>query len=295
MAANQEQEQFVSLRPEDMVSGGFLADLDVIIRKARFEETTYGGKADATCALIVGYERPDDDEIREQIYSVGPLTKYTPNADGTRLIPQGGQKGINKTCNAALFLTSLWNAGWPQQGDKSIGLDVSILEGAHVHVDEVAPPARNFKDGEKRDAKNIVVVTKINHFPWDAPKDGGKAKGPKAGGSQKATAGGKVPQGAGAPTASVPAGGVDDTDVDTFAKRLVLQTLIEQKGSIAKPKLIQIGFKAQHPKKPVVVQKLGSDPFLQAGAAEGLWAYDGTTVSQDVETATAAMEMLAAQ
>jgi hypothetical protein len=289
-----QKEQYVSLRPEDAVAGGFLADLDVIIRKARFEETTYRGTRDASCALIIGYEKPDDDELREQIYSVGDLTKYTPSEDGTRLVPQGGQKGISKTCNAYIFLTSLWNNGWPQQGDKSIGIDISILEGAHVHVDEVPPPARKFKEGEQRgEAKNIVVVTKINHYPWEAPKEAakGKASGAKTGGTgQKSTAQGKAPQGAPAAAAT---SSEDAAAIDVFAQRLVLQSIIEGGGTIAKPKLVQVAFKAQHPKKPVIVQKLGSDPFLNAGAEAGLWSYDGTTVSQDVETATAAMEMLA--
>lgn len=295
-----DQEQFVSLNPDDATAGGFMADVDADIVKARFEETTYGGNADPSCALIIGYQKAGDDEVREQIYSCGPLTKYTPSEDGTRLVPQGGQKGLSKQSNAYQLMLSLMNAGWPKTGDRSLAFDISVIEGANVHLDEIVIQ-REFKDQPDRKPKPIAVVSKINVFPWDAAKataagGPGKPKGvatPKP--TAKSTAGGK------APTAPAAASSEDAAAIDTFARTVVLDALISGKGEVKKAQLVQLGFKAKYgtdagqvpvAKKSLVVQKLGADAFLNAGAAEGYWEYDGTKVSADVEVAQSMLSML---
>lgn len=294
-----EQEQYVSLNPDDAVAGGFMSDVDADIVKARFEETTYGGASAPTCALIIGFQKADDTEVREQIYSCGPLSKYTPSEDGTRLVPQSGQKGLSKQSNAYQLLASLVNAGWPKTGDRGLAMDISIIEGSNVHLDEITI-AREFKDQPEKKAKPIAVVTKINAFPWDASKQSaggpGKPKGAKAAApTQKASAGAKAPA---APAAST---GADAAVIDAFAKGVVLDEVIAAKGAVGKAKLVQAGFKAKYgdgdgqvpvAKKPLVVQKLGADSFLNAGAAEGLWAYDGTQVTQEVDVAQALLDGL---
>lgn len=288
---------FVSLNPDDAVAGGFMSDVDADIVKARFEETTYGGRKDPSCALIVGYQKADDSEVREQIYSCGPLSKYTPSEDGTRLVPQGGQKGLSKQCNAYHFLLSLINAGWPKTGDRSLTVDISTIEGASVHLDEIVI-ARDFKDQADSKPKPIAVVSKINSFPWEASKQPAGGPGKAKGASKptaKSTAGGK------APSAPAAASGEDAAAIDTFARTVVLEAVIAEKGAVGKAKLVQYGFKAKYgdgdgqvpaAKKPLVVQKLGADAFLNAVAAEGLWEYNGQQVTQDVEMAQTLLDGL---
>lgn len=278
---------YVSINPDDAVSGGFLADRDATIRKARFEETTYGGRSNPTIALIVGYELDGDDEIREQIYSVGPTEKYTTTEDGSRLVPQGGQKGISKQSNAYHYLVSAINAGWPKVGDRALTFDVSVLEGANVHLDEITIQ-REFKDqgGEARKPKPIAVITKINSFPWDADKQPAGGPGKAKGGAAKAAA--PTAKSTKAPAAPAATPAVDPGTADLLARTIVLDAIVAGGGSVAKPALIQAGFKAKYDDaklKPVVVQKVGADGFLNAGVADGLWEYDGAKVTADVETA----------
>lgn len=287
-----DQQQYVSLNPDDAVSGGFLSDRDATIRKARFEETTYGGRSNPSMALIIGYELDGDEELREQIYSVGPVEKYTTSEDGSRLVPQGGQKGISKQCNAYQFIVSLINNGWPKSGDRAIGADISVIEGANVHLDEITIQ-REFKDDPTKKAKPIAVVTKINTFPWDAPAatapgGPGKAKAAKTG-SQKSSAGSKAPGGA---TAAASAA---NPEVEQLAQRIVLEAGVAAGGTVPKATVIQSAFKYKFENaalKPGVLAKVGSDPFLNAGQEAGLWAYDGKQILVDVESAPALLDAM---
>ena len=106
-----------------------------------------------------------DDQAHEQYYSAGDPSKFAPSPDGKALTSlTGSATGLNASTNALAFLTSLVNAGFPE--DK-IGNDVSIFDGTVVHVNQVAQPKRAGLKDQKR-GKTYLLVTKIVRLPWEA-------------------------------------------------------------------------------------------------------------------------------
>jgi hypothetical protein len=250
-------QEFASFNPEDHTSGGYLDDKDVTIVESRVVEFDFNGKADPTCCWMVQF-RPDggaDDgeDDRTEYYSIGPLTKFTPNSDNTRAVAVIPGAKMNNKSKASMFARSLTEAG------VALSADVSILDGKRVHVNVLPLPAFTDKDGNKVDGKTVTAVTAL--LDGDAP-----AAKPKAKVKGKAKAKAKA-----APAAED--GGSSDTD--EAAEGVVMGVLAEGGGTATKAGLPNAAFKAIKDTKVrnPVIKLVASDDWL--GAEERPWSYDG--------------------
>ena len=82
------------------------------------------------------------------------------------IVPIAGATGLNVNTNAVAFISSIVNAGFPE--DK-LANDISIFNGMGAHVNQVAQPKRpGLKKPEGQEGKTYLLVTKINRLPWEA-------------------------------------------------------------------------------------------------------------------------------
>lgn len=180
----------ISLRPSTFSAGGSLIDdVDVTITRARFCLYDFEGKAD-TDALCLGVTFQDGDGTDHvQYYSSGDKQYFVPSEDpkqpdnsGKELVQVGEKGSLNGGTNAALFLTSLINAGFDEsQVDSG---DVSVIEGVNVHVNRVPQPKRNNlpkRPGQSDREPTVLLVTRINEEKVAAKGKAAAAKpGPAA-------------------------------------------------------------------------------------------------------------------
>lgn len=273
----------VSLKPSDAQAGGFLDDADVLLKELRFVVWDYNGKANPSVALKVTMEEPDIPLTHEQYYSAGDPSKWQPTSDGKSIEPLAGATGLNQNTNVIAFITSLVNAGFPED---RLGEDVSIFDGTLVHVNQIAQPKRpGLKRAEEKE-KTYLLVTRIVRLPWEA------APKPQAKGAPKPTA--QPTLKAVAPVNAIPhqvahpapSPAPDTTtppseDVVQKARETVVAILAEKGGALPKAKLTTEVFRAltNDPDRNAVVMVIFQESFLQSAKAEGVFAYDGTTVT----------------
>jgi hypothetical protein len=265
----------LSLRPSDAQAGGFLDDLDVTLREARFVIWDYMGKANPAVALKVTMEEADG-ITHEQYYSAGDPNKVTPSPDGKTLIPQAGATGLNANTNALAFIGSIINAGFPE--DK-LGSDASVFDGLGAHVNQVAQPKRaGLKD--QKEGKTYLLVTKITRLPWDAPAPKA-AKGAPVNRSAAPAAGPRPVTPAPAAAPAVPSNGAATPEMIEKARGTVISILTEKGGSVPRSKLSQEAFRllSNDPDRNAIVKLVYDDGFLTQSVAEGVFAFDGQTVT----------------
>lgn len=253
--------QGVSLRPSDAQHGtGLLDDVDVTLKQARFVTYDYDGKSPKP-VLCLGVTMTDEaGEDHDQYYSAGDLQYFVPSNDGKKAMKAGNKDGLNDNTNAVLFLSSLVNAGFPE--DK-LGDDISAIEGTYCHVNRVAQPKRGADMAKDR---TILQVMKIHSLPWE------KSKAHKLG--QKAAVAAGKPQGK-ANGAAAPA----DDDMAELVAGHVAAILAEAGGSLAKAKVTQKVFQAmkEDPANRTAAVKLANDSgFLEAS---DVWSFDGATLT----------------
>jgi hypothetical protein len=268
----------VSLRPSDAQAGGFLDDADVTFAQMRFVLWDYGGKAPMSIALKVDME-DDDGKLHEQYYSAGDPTKMQPSADGKAIVPIAGATGLNVNTNAVAFISSMVNAGFPE--DK-IGNDISVFDGLGAHVNQVAQPKRPGLKKPEMEAKTYLLVTKINRLPWEAaPKPVAKGAPPAAAKGAPAPGPRAVPPPAApvavAPVAVVTEGASDNGALVQKARSTVLQILAEKGGAVLKKQLPTEAFRtlSNDPDRNAIVTMVFQDAFIAAAVAEGAFAFDG--------------------
>ena len=241
----------VSLKPSDYTTGGgLLDDVDVTIVKAAFAAWDYGGtrteKVPALCLTLTGDEV---DGEQEQYYSAGSARDFAASKDGKELMSIGSRTSLNDSSNAAIFLKSLVDAGFPED---DLADDITALVGVCCHVKRVpAPERKGLKKREGDRESTVLVVTELN-----------EAKKAKGKGKAKAKAKGKA------------AGGGEDEDVTKKATAVVLEILSElpadevlEKADI--PSMVLAKVKG-HPDAKAIFQVAYTDEFL----ANGPWTYD---------------------
>jgi hypothetical protein len=267
----------ISLRPSDAQAGGFLDDADVVLKECRFVRWDYAGKAPESVALKVTME-DDDARIHEQYYSAGDPKKITPSADGRAVVGvESSPGGLTSSTNAVAFITSLVNAGFPED---SITNDVGVFDGMAVHVNQVAQPKRvGLKDAKEN--KTYLLVTKILRMPGEAvpPKPAKGAPAPQQKAGPRPVPANAVPTPTPSP-APVP-GAEPSADVVAKARATVLDILAQKGGAIPKQKLPTEAFRAlsNDPDRNTIVTLVFQDAFLAQGVAEGAFGFDGTNVT----------------
>jgi len=270
----------LSLRPSDAQQGGFLDDADVTLKALRFVTWDYQGKAPVSVALKVDME-DDAGATHEQYYSAGDPSKMQPSPDGKAIVPMAGATGLNVNTNCIAFISSLVNAGFPE--DKILN-DISIFEGMYAHVNQVAQPKRpgiKAREGERAD-KTYLLVTKINRMPWEKvaakPAAGAPVARPTPGPRPVAAPAAAPP--AAAPSAPVAAASGNGDALTAKARATVVGILAEKGGAVPKSSLPTEAFRAlsNDPDRNAIVTLVFQDGFIAAAVAEGAFAFDGTNV-----------------
>lgn len=152
-----------SLNPENMTGGGAVADGEYTLAKLVVASFNYGGSGPESPACMVTY-RNDSGQEQEQAYTAGAQAEM--GRDGKSFV------SIAKSSNFAMWVASMIKAGFPQ--DK-LGDDVTVFQGAKVHVSAVAQPKRaGLKD--QAEGKTIVLVDKLISMP--GAKTNAKAASP---------------------------------------------------------------------------------------------------------------------
>lgn len=254
--------EHASLRPSEFVSGGLIDDVNVEITAASFVEWDYQGKIpQPVLAVKVTMQPEDGDEAVDQFYSAGDLKNWMPSKDGKRAVKVGTASSLNNGSNFAQFITSLVNAGFPE--DK-IADDVTFMVGTQGHVKRVPQPKRSGiirGGGTEGREPTVLLMTKIDALPGEGKK-GKKSTTKKASASTPST-----------PNAS-------SEEIDGKAVGAVLAVLAEQGGSVSKAKLSAAVFHQlkDDPQRNLVVARAYTDDFL--GADGQPWSYDGSSISQ---------------
>ncbi|MCA9270936.1 MAG: hypothetical protein KDA41_20790, partial [Planctomycetales bacterium] len=145
----------VSLRPDDMSSGGFLDGAEATIQTARFVNFDYKGNLPtAVPVLKIAYQVAGSPDLWLEHYSLGRKTSFEPSADGTHLRALRPGARLNNQCNAALFIAAVCDAGFSPD---ALAQDISVLEGLEVILATPTPPSR----GGEGPAKPLTVVESI--------------------------------------------------------------------------------------------------------------------------------------
>jgi len=271
--------QGVSLKPSDAQAGGgvleALNDTDATIKLCRFTLWNYGNASYSMAPFLsVTYGLEDGSDF-EQKYKCGDAKFLVPSQDGKEIVPvdpSADRTGLPEGCNGLIWLTDIINAGFPEH---LVGRDVSVFEGARVHLNVKPQPKREGlknQDPDKNKNKDILVVTKILAMPGQQTAGAGKAvKGKKA-----------APAAAAQTTATAaPVGAASHDVVAARAIEVVMEILTGNGGSVPKVAIANKAFKimqdAKDPLRNDVSKLVFKDEFLHGDDVP--WSFDGTTVS----------------
>lgn len=259
-----------SLLPADFTSGGAVADGEYSIEAAITQMFNYGGAAPDTPTLCITYKGTDGALI-DQNYSAGKSDSLIPSEDGKRFVhPSGEEAHINKSSNAAAWLGSIINSGFPVA---RMSDDVSCFVGTRVQVVNSAQPKRpGLKDHVE--GKTIPLVVKVVALPGEGKKGTASARSAASTSGSTATA---------AAAAASPSNGAA-VNLDEAAISAIQEVLAEApENKLTRLKLATgVMLKLTKTKDPNMAQikKLASTPeFLAANAEAGGWVSDGETVS----------------
>lgn len=276
-------EQRISMNPATFTQGGGLPDdLDVEVVSARFALYDYEGKSDEP-ALVLHVEFKQDEDAENNFhnyYSAGDKAYFVPNEDpkdearnGLYLVKVGDRDGINGGTNCALFINSMITAGVP--ADLFDG-DMDAIDGLGIHVNQQAQPKRSglpTRAGQ-RENKTILLCTRVNFLPGEAPAKGKPAAKPT--GKPTPAPAKSTPSKTAAPAAS----SVDDPMVEELEGHLVGLFAADGVTEMAKAKLIPSLFKLidkTDPNRTKLLQIAGKDDVLNSLT---MFSFDGKTLTQ---------------
>lgn len=268
----------ISLKASDQQSGGILDDVDVMIKEMLFTTWDYNGQQDPQLALRLVYVEESGKET-EQYYSAGKLEHMVPSADGRACEAAVGSNktGLNDNCNAALFLKSIIEMGFPEDKIEEAESSTEVFEGTVVHLNAVAQKKRAGLQNQDEKVRTILLVTQIKQFPWE---DAGNAQA--AAGAKKPAQTGKVAtppaKASGKPAAAAPATN-GNAALDDEAGAAILAVLAKNGGAVEFKKLGMQVFRelGSSPNRSAILNLVASADYMaQEGAP---WSFDGNTVS----------------
>lgn len=265
----------ISLKPSDQQHGGILDDVDVQIKELIFTTWDYNGQQEPQLALRALYIEADGKET-EQYYSAGKLEHLVPSADGKACEAAVGSNktGLNDNCNAAMFLRSIVEMGFPEDKIEEAESSIEVFEGTVVHLNAVAQKKRQGLQNADDKVRTILLVTQIKQFPWESA--------PAALGAKKPVQTGKVatpPVKASGKAAAAPAATNGSADLDDEAGAAILAVLKNNGGAVEFKKLGMQVFRelGTSPNRSAILNLVANPEYL---AQEGTpWQFDGTTVS----------------
>lgn len=271
----------LSLRPSTFSQGGGLIDdVDVTVNRARFVSYDFEGKSDVAklCLMLAlvdaeGAEHP-------QYFSAGDLQYFAPSEDpkneelnGVTIVQVGEKTSLNGGTNAALFLNSLVQAGFPE--DKLDEGDIRVLEGTVMHVNRVPQPKRGNlpkRPGQEGKELMVLVCTAIKSMPGETPK-----VKPSATAAHSAKAPGNAP-----PAKNLNGGGSgpDPAIVERLDGELIGLFATAEVTSLKKAQIAQKLFAhidKTDPDRSKLVAAAAKDETLKALSN---FTFDGTTLTQ---------------
>lgn len=259
----------VSLRPSDAVESSKFDDVDVVLKSVRTCFFDYNGKiaAPGAPAIEVEFENVSDQSTFKEHYTAGDAAKLVPSSDGRRFEPvitDGGSSpaGLGKNSNAMQLITSILNAGFPED---RLTDEVTPFTGLKAHMNRVTQnSAKNSKDKGAQD-RTVLVVTKIHALPGEKGASAGAKKGPA-----------KVLQGP-TPAPAAAQGGDDADDINALAVATVMEVLGEA-GTPLSVKDVNtkvFGKLGTNPLRNRVVQRMYQKDFFPSGP----WTFENQTLS----------------
>lgn len=262
--------------PESFVEGGgLLDDVDVLFKQVRVKNWDYNGKVAVpvpALELTMEVEGVEGDHV--QYYSIGKNTDWQPSEDGCSIVAVGKATGITSSSNAAIFIKSMVDAGFPAN---KIEDDVRCFENMKAHMTRIpAPKGRTSSATPREDGKTyeqtVLVVGSIISLPWE-----NKGKTAAKGKPTTAAASGK-PTGATQAATTKPAATVtaDTGDLDAICTEALLEVLGE-KGTLTKAQIpgAVLPKVKDNPLKNKIVARVFSEDFLNNGP----WTFEGGKVS----------------
>ena len=262
----------ISLKPSEATAGGLVSDITAEVVESKFASWDYNGtQPEPVPAMKWGMKDVDSGEEHEQYWSVGAAKDWVPSADGKSLIPTGSQTSLKKGSNGVMVLESIVNSGFPE--DK-IGTDISVFQGMVCHMVRIPAPVRGGlakkprADGKDYEA-TVLVVDRIDKFPWEAKKPAGAPGKPVTG--QKPAGG----QAAGKPAAGGTAAPADE-DVVALATETIIGVVMEAGAPVPKANLLTAVYKrlAGNALQQKVVACVGKPGFVESiemlAVADGL-------------------------
>lgn len=242
-----------SFNPDTFQEGGGLLDnVDVKWKEIRAVMWDYNGtipqEVPAVCIIM---EVEDAEEPVEQYFSCGGAKDWSPSKDGTKLVSVGEAKGINKTSNFGILLTSLVEAKFPVA--KMNTDDLTIFEGLECHMVRQKEPERKGlvralrADGKVFEKTNLVV-DHIIKLPWETAK--GKGKTTTAKGKEE----------------------VEGDDIEGKATETVMEILEANPKGVDKKKLAQLVLQKlkTDSDRNEILKLVYNDKFLEKGP----WGYE---------------------
>jgi hypothetical protein len=252
------KQEGASLRPSDHSEATGLWQGRGKVAGAAFVMFDYGGKSDPKPTAQLNIQPEEGGDVVEQHWSVGKDTDWMPSEDGSRLVAIGRATQINTSSNLSILITSMVNAGFPE--DKltdNIG-DLVGLDADFVRVAAPKRPGLPVREGQQE--SQILIVNEIFQLPWEK-----KAGKPAAAKAAKPTGKAATAEEAG-----------EEESAEDLATALVVSILAE-KGSIKKQQLSTHLFKELkgNPRMKEIMQVAYSDDFL----SEGPWTFEGGELS----------------
>lgn len=257
-----------SLRPSDFSEGGgLLDDANVLWKELEFTTFDFNSGTEKP-VLKITMEDLDSDKGDDivQYFSCGSEEMWQPSDDGRELEyigkprKDGSEPNINKGTNFGILITSLIEAGYPED---QLETDCTTMQGLKCHMVRVPAPKRKnssaFQRDDDRPQTNLIVET-IIELP------GGK-KGAAKGKTSKPETKNTKPA---ATKKEENEGG--DVDVNDRAVEVVMELLGENEKGLTKQKLASLVFqRVKDDKNRSQISKIVfSDEFLESGP----WTYE---------------------
>lgn len=245
----------LSLRPSSFVEGGGLIDdVDVTVQQATFVLWDYNGQVNPAVPALAMTLAQEDGSTIDQYFAAGDAKYFVPSKDdktpaednmGPFLLQVGDKAGLNNNTNAAKFIISLVNAGFPE--DKLEKGDISVLEGLKFHLKREAVKRTGLVRTGKNAGREQTVITcaKILSMPGESKPASTLGK-PKANGAAAASNGG---------------GGHEEE-----ATSVLLEVLSEADGTLPKAKLSTMAFQKLkgNPNQKEISKLLFADTFIKS-------------------------------
>lgn len=252
----------ISNRPSDAESGGGAPDnVDAEILLAEATTFDYGGKYEPIPALHVQFKIEGHEQVQDQYYSAGDLSRLVPLEDGSAFAPAEGSSanGLNDSSNVYLFMVALHDHGFPD--DKMD--DFHNLEGLVGHLNAVAPKKK--REGLEGGNKPIAVFTKIHKMPWEQAKGKGQPS--------------TTSRGASTPSKASASSANGDSDLNTECINAIVTLLGENDNTLPAKNLGMAVFKSnpKNPQRAAMLKHIADKSFFNQDDLP--FVSDGETVT----------------